>query len=102
MGLIHIETLEHWNSQRLSDHTYEFSKADASGYGHKKLSGPPSKNLQIVTLDVISKAQCNENYPYQITDSQICTLTPGKDTCNVSDQPKHFHYYPLAIQFNPI
>lgn len=73
------------NSQRLSEHTYEFSKVEATGYGQTSPSGPPSKNLQIVTLDVISKQQCNENYPYQITDSQICTLTPGKDTCNVSD-----------------
>lgn len=55
-----------------------------AGYGETSYSGPISSRIKAVTLNVITNEQCNENYPYQVTKNQICTLTRDKDTCTVS------------------
>lgn len=50
---------------------------DATGYGY-----PESKTLRKVGLNVISNAQCNNDYG-TIQPSQLCTYTKGRDTCQV-------------------
>lgn len=73
------------HSERLSQQTYAYSPVEVGGWGETKQSGPVSTRLQAVTLNVITNEQCNDNYPYRITASQMCCLTPDrKDTCNVS------------------
>lgn len=35
-----------------------------------------------VLLDVVEQSRCEAAYPDRITSAQICTYSPGKDTCN--------------------
>lgn len=72
-----------------------------AGNGETTYGGPLSTQLQKVTLTVIPNDQCNQNYAYRITDSQMCTLTPYKDVCNVSGNArfeKYSHFW-LTINF---
>ncbi|XP_031635706.1 CLIP domain-containing serine protease 14D-like [Contarinia nasturtii] len=72
-------------SERLSQQNYAYSPVEVAGYGETSYTGPTSTQLQAVTLDVITNDQCNDNYPYRITASQMCLLTPHKDTCTGDD-----------------
>lgn len=72
------------NSDRLSQHNYDYSSVEVAGYGSESYTGPSSTRLKAATLKIITNQQCNDNYPYRITESQLCLLTPNKDTCTVS------------------
>lgn len=72
----------------MSQQSYAYSPVEAAGYGEQAYTGPASTRLQSVILNVITNEQCNDNYPYRITESQLCLLTPRKDTCTVSIQFK--------------
>lgn len=50
------------------------------GWGSEEFSGPRSDVLQEVTLTVISNRQC-ANTEKNVTDQQICTYAPEKDSC---------------------
>lgn len=55
----------------------------SSGWGLLEFGGMKSNTLQKVKLNVITLAKCKQNYP-DVSDSNICTFTPGKDTCQVN------------------
>jgi len=52
------------------------------GWGITEFGGPKSDTLQKVDLNVISLKKCNDSYG-DVTNDNICTYTPGKDTCQV-------------------
>lgn len=71
-------------SERLGKQSFAYSPVEAAGWGDTAYTGPTSTRLKSVTLNIITNSQCNDNYPYRITESQMCLLTPSKDTCTVS------------------
>ena len=54
-----------------------------SGWGTTVVGGPTSDVLMKVTLDVISQRKCRMTKS-SLTRRQLCTFTPGKDSCQVS------------------
>lgn len=82
-------------SERLAKQQYSYSPVEVAGWGDLGNSGPSTTQLQGVQLNVITNDQCNDNYPYRITQSQICFLTPRKDTCTVCI----VIYFVCGIQF---
>lgn len=56
------------------------SKVTAIGWGTLFIGGPKPKALMKVDLDVISQGSCRNTFP-RLTDRQMCTYTPGKDSC---------------------
>jgi len=44
--------------------------------------GAKSTTLQEVDLNVIYLEKCNDSYG-DVSNNNICTYTPGKDTCQV-------------------
>lgn len=54
----------------------------AAGWGSTFFGGPLSPVLRQVDLNVISQRQCQQSIR-NLVDSQICTFTSGKDTCQV-------------------
>lgn len=59
-------------------------QAVLSGWGTTYLSGPLPNNLQFLNLLTVSNAQCAEAHaPYDVFDSNICTLTQaGEGACH--------------------
>ncbi|CAG9765917.1 unnamed protein product [Ceutorhynchus assimilis] len=64
---------------RYSFNTFEGDNVTALGWGQIEFSGPTAPILQEVDLEVISNSQCEQSET--IVSSEICTFTPGKDTC---------------------
>ncbi|XP_072766735.1 venom serine protease 34-like [Anoplolepis gracilipes] len=58
------------------------SKVDMLGWGLLEFGGAKSTTLQKVSLNVISSSTCHYYYP-ELTDGNICTYTPGKDSCQM-------------------
>ncbi|XP_013138324.1 PREDICTED: venom serine protease-like [Papilio polytes] len=56
------------------------NKVTVLGWGTLFPGGPTSNVLQKVDLDVISQATCRRTEPL-LTPRQMCTYTPGKDSC---------------------
>lgn len=56
---------------------------EAVGWGTTSFGGKPSEVLQEVPLRVISYQECADYYGTRIAYSQICTLTPSRDACQV-------------------
>lgn len=79
----------HVDIDRLSKPSYAYSPVEVGGWGDTSYTGPSSSQFQSVVLNIITNEQCNDNYPYRITASQMCLLTAGKDTCNVSNDKKN-------------
>ncbi|XP_011706867.1 PREDICTED: venom serine protease 34-like, partial [Wasmannia auropunctata] len=50
------------------------------GWGLTEYAGRESKTLQKVDLNIISLQECSNTYP-AVTNGNICTYTPKKDTC---------------------
>ena len=63
-------------------------------------NGVASTILQEATLDIIPNAQCDTAYDgqYDITDNMICTLTAGKDACQVNKRIVLFAYKDDSFQ----
>lgn len=53
------------------------------GWGTTELSGATPNVLQKVEVSVINLSKCKKSYP-KINEHQLCTLTPGKDACQVN------------------
>ncbi|CAH1279676.1 unnamed protein product [Diabrotica balteata] len=54
------------------------------GWGQIFYNGPSSDVLQKVEVEVIANTQCQRSFRNEsIYTSQICTLTPGKDSCQM-------------------
>lgn len=62
------------------------STVTATGWGSTSFGGPSSNNLLKVDLSVLSNSntKCLGSYP-NVAASQMCSYTPQKDTCQVSD-----------------
>ncbi|CAH2057359.1 unnamed protein product, partial [Iphiclides podalirius] len=56
------------------------SKVTVLGWGTLFPGGPTSPTLQKVDVDVISQQVCQRQVP-ALTPRQMCTFTPGKDSC---------------------
>lgn len=54
---------------------------DALGWGMTSFGGPVSTALKKVQLRVTSDKECRSYFP--IKNSQMCTYSPGRDTCQV-------------------
>ncbi|XP_063217452.1 venom serine protease-like [Bacillus rossius redtenbacheri] len=63
--------------------TYAFTNdyVEALGWGLLSFGGEAPTALQKVALRVISNSQCYQVFNSTITDSIMCTYTPGKDAC---------------------
>lgn len=61
----------------------------AAGWGTISFGGPLSPVLRQVALNAISQQQCQQAIR-NLVDSQICTFTSGRDTCQV-----RYKYFPL-------
>lgn len=56
-------------------------KVDILGWGSTSFSGPSSSVLRKVTLDIISNSDCSSILQVPITNTQSCTFTKNRDTC---------------------
>lgn len=63
--------------------SFENTSVEAAGWGTTSFAGPTSSTLKKVSLTVISNTKCGQSYP-QISHSEMCTYTHGKDTCQVT------------------
>ncbi|KAG4065023.1 hypothetical protein HA402_004146 [Bradysia odoriphaga] len=61
--------------------SFENTAVEAAGWGTTSFAGPASSNLKKVSLTVISNTKCGQSYSQIISQSKLCTYTPGKDTC---------------------
>lgn len=67
---------------RYSTASFTDSSVTALGWGTLEFSGIKSNTLQAVNLTVISNSECSSRSTSKpIFNSQICTYTPGKDSC---------------------
>lgn len=71
-------------SYRLNQNTFVYAQVETAGWGKTSFGGPVSTSLKKVTLNVIPNSECNNSYPFQLSEAQLCTFTPFKDTCDVS------------------
>ncbi|KAL6423534.1 hypothetical protein ACFW04_010235 [Cataglyphis niger] len=56
--------------------------AEALGWGLLEFGGEKAKKLQKVSLNVIQNEKCRQSIP-KVTNKNLCTFTPGKDTCQM-------------------
>ncbi|GAB0095700.1 venom serine protease [Sergentomyia squamirostris] len=54
---------------------------EVAGWGDVQFGGPGTNVLRKTTLNVISTQQCQQTYGTTVNDNNICTYTPGTDTC---------------------
>lgn len=69
--------------------TFAGHQVEALGWGTVDFGGPRVQSLRRVTLDVITNTVCRRSYG-NLQGTQMCTFTPGKDTCQVS---RGGHFY---------
>ncbi|KAJ2940867.1 hypothetical protein O0L34_g10127 [Tuta absoluta] len=63
--------------------SFEGETVTALGWGTLFPGGPDSNVLRKVDLNVITQSQCQSTRPPFLSNRQMCTLTPGKDACQV-------------------
>ncbi|XP_011691267.1 PREDICTED: venom serine protease-like [Wasmannia auropunctata] len=62
--------------------SFDDSIVTALGWGLTEYAGRESKTLQKVDLNIISLQKCRSYYS-DVSDRNMCTFTPGKDTCQM-------------------
>ncbi|XP_029669317.1 venom serine protease 34-like [Formica exsecta] len=62
--------------------TFAGAIVDVLGWGLLEFGGTKSTTLQKVKLNVISPTKCQYYYP-ELTDKNMCTYSPGKDSCQM-------------------
>jgi len=62
--------------------TFGGAVVDVLGWGLLEFGGAKSTTLQKVKLNVINLMKCKYYYP-ELTDNNMCTYTPGKDSCQM-------------------
>lgn len=63
----------------------------STGWGQTEYTGPKSDVLLKVSLTVTTNNYCSQMHPSMIiTSNQMCTYTPGKDTCQSDSGGKGF------------
>lgn len=66
-----------------------YNPIQLSGWGLTSFGGKKATKLQKVNLNVINPEDCKKKEP-KVTNGNICTYTPGKDSCQVKKQ--NFYY----------
>ncbi|KAH1015089.1 hypothetical protein HUJ05_012867, partial [Dendroctonus ponderosae] len=66
---------------RHSFNNYAGNFVTALGWGQLEFSGRPSDTLQEVDLEIIANEECEQSALEPIPNSEFCTYTSGKDTC---------------------
>uniref|UniRef100_A0A7G3AWM0 Putative trypsin-like serine protease n=1 Tax=Lutzomyia longipalpis TaxID=7200 RepID=A0A7G3AWM0_LUTLO len=63
--------------------TFAGSTVEVSGWGHLDFGGPDAKIQQKTRLNVISQTDCQNRFGTSliVRSTQMCTFTPGTDTC---------------------
>ncbi|MFB7277410.1 S1 family serine peptidase [Streptomyces hydrogenans] len=64
-----------------SAESFTHTRLDAVGWGATSFGEDPSPVLRAVTLDTLSNAACALRGVDGLTPAQLCTWTPGRDTC---------------------
>ncbi|XP_052861360.1 venom serine protease-like [Anopheles cruzii] len=66
---------------RFGTSTFVGARVSALGWGTIDFGAPQSADLLQTTLTVIATADCSTKLSQTIQSSQMCTFTPGNDTC---------------------
>ncbi|WP_234900153.1 serine protease [Streptomyces filamentosus] len=61
--------------------SFVHTRLEAVGWGATSFGGGPSPVLRTVSLDTLSNAACALRGVDGLTPAQLCTWTPGRDTC---------------------
>ncbi|MFF9341294.1 S1 family serine peptidase [Streptomyces sp. NPDC014773] len=61
--------------------SFTHTRLEAVGWGATAFGGAPSPVLRTVTLDTLGNAGCALRGVDGLTPAQLCTWTPGRDTC---------------------
>lgn len=67
-----------WNYATTSFTGY---KVDIAGWGSTSFGGPVSSVLKKVILTTVANSECSSKLQVQMSNTQMCTFTKGKDTC---------------------
>lgn len=60
---------------------FDHTRVEAPGWGTTSFGGRTSAVLRTVALDTMSNPVCGTRGMPQVAPSQLCTYTPGRDTC---------------------
>lgn len=63
------------------DESFTHTRLEAVGWGATSFGAAPSPVLRTVTLDTLSNPACALRGVDGLTPAQLCTWTPGRDTC---------------------
>ncbi|MFD8013143.1 S1 family serine peptidase [Streptomyces sp. NPDC058955] len=63
------------------DESFTHTRLEAVGWGATSFGADPSPVLRTVTLDTLSNPSCALRGVDGLTPAQLCTWTPGRDTC---------------------
>ncbi|WP_189945995.1 S1 family serine peptidase [Streptomyces roseolus] len=61
--------------------SFDHTRLEAVGWGATAFGEGPSPVLRTVTLDTVPHAECARRGAGPLTPAQLCTWTPGRDTC---------------------
>lgn len=61
--------------------SFDHTRLEAVGWGATAFGEGPSPVLRTVTLDTVPHAACARRGVGSLTPAQLCTWTPGRDTC---------------------
>ncbi|MFF8807273.1 serine protease [Streptomyces omiyaensis] len=61
--------------------TFAHTRLEAAGWGATAFGAEPSPVLRTVTLDTLSNGACALRGVDGLTPAQLCTWSPGRDTC---------------------
>ncbi|EDS26274.1 hypodermin-B [Culex quinquefasciatus] len=58
------------------------TRAVVSGWGVMDIvSGEVSENLRMVSVPIIAQEECQQAWPYSVTDDMLCASEPGRSHC---------------------
>ncbi|MFF4172456.1 serine protease [Streptomyces sp. NPDC001744] len=60
---------------------FDHTRVEAPGWGATSSGGRASPVLRTVTLDTMDNAACEARGAFRVTPAQLCTYSPGRDTC---------------------
>ncbi|MFE0700296.1 serine protease [Streptomyces sp. NPDC058872] len=61
--------------------SFDHTRVEAPGWGATSFGGRTSGVLRTVLLDTMDNAACGARGVPRVTSAQLCTYTPGRDTC---------------------
>lgn len=79
---------------------------DVAGWGTTEFGGPRPTVLKKVSLQVTTNSYCANSLGSTVYSSQVCTYTPGKDTCQYDSGGNLFYrvdrFFTIGIVSNGI